>query len=55
MNPKGVVDGKQVNIPVPAHKESDGVNYWVRTDGIVRWSRKMIVHKGYGWRDNLKV
>ena len=30
------MDGQQVNIPVPAHIESDGGVDLVRTDGIVR-------------------
>ena len=33
---KSVVDGYQVNIPVPAHIESDGFLELLRTDGIVR-------------------
>ena len=36
MYPNGEVDGKRVNIPVPAHNKSDGVLYSVRADGIAR-------------------
>jgi hypothetical protein len=37
MNPKGVVDGKQVNIPVLALMRcGDGDMKQLRTDGIVR-------------------
>ena len=35
-DPKGEVDGQQVNIPVPARIESDGGEELVRADGIAR-------------------
>ncbi len=35
-NPKGVVDGQQINISVPAHVKSDGELNLVRADGIAR-------------------